>query len=157
MSLKTQSSDPALALAQACADEMYRNDLASRSLGITIDVMAPGQVAARMTVTEAMVNGYAICHGGYIFTLCDSAFAFACNAYNRVCVAASAHIDFIAPVRLGDQLLANAVERSRGGRSGLYAVEVRNQEDRLVAIFSGRSATLKDAILPQNDTENLKK
>ena len=144
--------DEALQLAQSCADEMLANDQASRALGIAIEVLAAGEVKAHMTVRADMVNGHDICHGGFIFTLADSAFAFACNAYNEVAVAATASIEFLAPGRLGDGLTAHARERQRGRRGGLYDVDVHNQEGRLVAVFRGRSATLGQALFPVSDT-----
>ena len=100
-----------------------------------------------MTVTASMVNGHDICHGGYLFTLADTAFAFACNTYGRATVAAGATIEFLAPAKLGDALVASAREVHRGRRSGIYDVRVtapgEGDEDRLVALFRGRSATLR--------------
>lgn len=139
-----------LEVAQACADSMYGNDLASRDLGITVRILEPGVAQSEMTVTRSMVNGYDICHGGYIFILADSAFAYACNAYDEVTVAAGASIDFTYSAKLGDQLTATAREVHKGRRSGLYDVEVVNQDDHLVAIFRGRSAALGKPILPTN-------
>jgi acyl-CoA thioesterase len=94
-----------------------------------------------MSVRDDMVNGFEICHGGYLFTLADTAFAFACNAYNRLTVAASGNIEFIRPASLGDELRADAREEHHGKRSAYYVVEVRNQRDELVALFRGRSAS----------------
>lgn len=136
-------TDP-LELARACASKMYDDDLSSRHLGIEVTITAPGCAEARMTVASTMVNGHDICHGGYVFTLADSAFAFACNSYNRVTVAAGASIEFLAPGKVGDNLKAFAREMHRGGRAGLYDVRVTNQEDKLIALFRGHSATLKD-------------
>lgn len=138
---------PALVLARACAERMYADDLASQQLGIEIDVELPGTAVATMTVRDDMVNGHDICHGGYIFTLADTAFAFACNAYNRVTVAASASIDFVAPARKGERLEAHAREVHRKGRSGVYDVRVTAANDRLVAVFRGRSVTLEKSVL----------
>lgn len=138
------NDDQALKLAQDSAARMFADDLASQRLGIDIEVIAPGRVAATMTVREDMVNGHAICHGGYIFTLADTAFAFACNTYGSVAVAASAGIDFIAPARAGERLCAEAAEAHRRTRSGLYDVRVTETESgRLVALFRGRSVTLR--------------
>lgn len=134
----------AMAIARACADLMYAEDDASKLLGIEIGEVSPGCATAHMTVTSGMVNGHDICHGGYIFTLADSAFAFACNTYGRVTVAAGASIEFVRSARLGDRLLAAASESHRGGRSGVYDVRVTDQQDRLIALFRGRSATLKE-------------
>ena len=136
-----------LQVAQACADRMYGEDQASRDLGITVKILEPGVAQSEMIVTQSMVNGYDVCHGGYIFTLADSAFAYACNAYNEVNVAASASIDFTYSAKLGDRLTATAREVHKGRRSGVYDVDVVNQDNRRVAIFRGRSATLGKTIL----------
>jgi len=128
-------------LARRCAETMYANDAASRSLGIRVDIPNAGQAIARMTVREDMVNGFDICHGGLLFTLADTAFAFACNAYDERTFAAAASIDFLRPARLGDELRASAREDYRGRRRGFYTVEVRNQRDEAVALFRGRSAS----------------
>lgn len=144
--------DP-LAVARACAERMFAADEASKMLGIVIDIPAPGTAAATMRVRADMVNGFDVCHGGIIFTLADTAFAFACNAYNDLSVAASANIDFLRPAMLRDVLTATAVEEYRGKRGGLYAVEVVNQDEERVALFRGRSAsrgrTLVDAATDQ--------
>jgi acyl-CoA thioesterase len=126
---------------------MYANDAASRALGISIDVPAAGRAVARMIVRDDMLNGFDVCHGGLIFTLADTAFAFACNAYDRVTLAAEGNIDYIRPALLGDELEATATEEYRGDRKGFYTVQVRNQGNDLVAMFRGRSATTDKAIL----------
>lgn len=126
-------------LAQLCAAKMYADDEASQALGIQIEVRAPGCAEARLEVRPDMLNGHDVCHGGLIFTLADTAFAFACNTYDKVTLAAGASIEFLRPVKLGDQLLATATERHRGGRSGIYDVVVTNQDAVDVAIFRGRS------------------
>jgi len=131
-----------LELARACAEKMYANDNASQDLGIEMEIPEPGAALARMQVTQRMVNGFDVCHGGLIFTLADSAFAFACNAKNDTTVAASAAVEFLRSARLGDKLVAHARERHRGRRAGIYDVEVRNQQDQLIALFRGRSAAL---------------
>lgn len=125
---------------------MWGNDVASQDLGMTIEVTKPGQAEARFEVRANMVNGYEICHGGFIFTLADSAFAFACNTYNRITVAASASIEFVRPARLGDKLLATAAEVHRGGRTGIYDITVTNQDDDVVAIFRGRSHATREPV-----------
>lgn len=112
-------------LARRCAAAMYERDLATRHLGIEIGEVRPGRATARMRVTGEMVNGHDIVHGGYVFLLADTAFAFACNTYDRVTVAAAAEVVFVRPARLGDELVAEAVERTRYGRSGIYDVTVR--------------------------------
>lgn len=149
-----------LELAQRCAETMWAGDRASRELGIVIEVTAPGAVRATMEVQAAMINGHDVCHGGYLFTLADTAFAFACNAYDRVTLAAAASIDFLRPAKLGDRLSAVATERHRGRRTGLYDVVITDQHDRTVAIFHGRSHATAQPLLPggsvgQSDTENL--
>ena len=113
-------------------------DAAARLLGITLDDVGPGRATVRMVVREDMLNGHAICHGGVIFTLADTAFAHACNSHGRDAVAAAASIDFLDPVPLGATLVATAIEQFHRGRTGLYDVVVRNGED-VVARFHGRS------------------
>jgi phenylacetic acid degradation protein PaaD len=139
-------------VAKACAAAMYAGDQASQALGIHIEIIRPGVAKARMRVRDDMVNGQAICHGGLIFTLADTAFAFACNSYNRVTVAASASIDFLRPARLGDELLAVAEEIHRGGRSGLYDVRVSGAAGEALAVFRGRSATTREQMLDVEPT-----
>jgi len=117
---------------------MYAADRASQSLGIVISDISPGRATARMTVTETMVNGHDLCHGGLVFTLADTAFAFACNTHGSVTVAAGADVVFVVPARLGDELVATAVERQRGRRTGLCDVTVRRGAE-VVAEFRGRS------------------
>ena len=133
-------------IAQKCRDTMWSNDLASQDLGIEVEVTAPGNAVATLSVAKNMVNGHDICHGGFIFTLADTAFAFACNTYNRVTVAAGASIEFVRPGRLGDVLTARASEAHRGGRTGIYDIEVRNQDDALIAIFRGRSYATREPL-----------
>lgn len=140
-----------LELARACRDAMYAKDLASQALGIEIAIPEPGSAEARMSITAAMLNGFGICHGGYVFALADTAFAFACNAYDRVTVAAGASIDYLKPVHAGDALRADAREIHRGRRAGLYEVCVRNQDDVLVAVFQGRSSALDKSLLHDLD------
>lgn len=135
-------AEAALQLARRAVAAMYAADDASRALGITVGEVGPGRATAAMRVTPAMVNGHGTCHGGYVFTLADSAFAFACNSYDEVTVAAGADIVFVAPVRDGDELVADAVERVRAGRSGVYDVTVRRADGTVVAEFRGRSRTL---------------
>ena len=134
-------------LAKRCGESMWRDDIASQELGMRIEVTGPGAAEARFEVRRNMVNGHGVCHGGYIFTLADSAFAFACNTYDRMTFAASASIEFVKPARLGDELVAVASEGCRGGRTGIYDVSVRNQNNDLVAIFRGRSYATRDPIL----------
>jgi len=126
---------------------MYDDDAASRALGVTISNVAPGSAVASMKVRQDMVNGHGICHGGYIFTLADTAFAFACNTYDDVTVAAGADISFLEPVHQDAQLTATAVELARRGRSGLYDVTVRTNDGVVVAEFRGRSRSLGQPML----------
>ena len=126
---------------------MYQKDAASQALGITIDIPKAGQAMATMLVRADMVNGFDVCHGGLIFTLADTAFAFACNAYDDLTVAAAASIEFLSPARLGDELIATAIEQSRGKRAGVYDIEVVNGQGDRVALFRGRSASLAKPVL----------
>ncbi|GAB4513189.1 MAG: hydroxyphenylacetyl-CoA thioesterase PaaI [Roseibium sp.] len=136
-------------LAQACAKQMWSTDSATQNLGMDIEHVAAGRSVISVTVTKIMTNGHGICHGGYIFTLADSAFAFACNTYNQVTVAQHCDITFLAPAHLGDRLTATATERSRQGRSGLYDVTVSDQNGNTIAEFRGNSRTTKGTILPE--------
>ena len=135
-------------VARRSAEAMWSSDRASRSLGMEIVDVAPGRATMRMTVREDMVNGHAIGHGGFTFTLADSTFAFACNSYNRSTVAAACEIRFLAPTRLGDVLLAEAVERSRTDRDGVYDITVRSG-DTVVAEFVGRSKEIRGTLYPE--------
>lgn len=128
--------------AQQRALQMYARDTASAALGIVISAVSPGRATATMTVTPSMVQGHGTCHGGYLFLLADTAFAFACNT-ERDAVAAGADIEFLAPVRAGDLLVAEAAERTSRGRSGLYDVTVR-RGDEVVLEFRGRSRALPE-------------
>lgn len=121
---------------------MYATDAASRHLGIKITDVAPGRARAHLTITDTMVNGHGIAHGGYVFLLADTAFAFACNTYDVPTVAAAADVVFVAPAKAGDTLVAEAVERLRFGRSGVYDVTVRGAGDAVIAEFRGNSRVL---------------
>ena len=136
-----------LGRARQCAETMYERDAASQALGISVEIPHPGRAVATMLVRDDMVNGFDVCHGGLIFTLADTAFAFACNAYDQLTVAAAADIEFLRPVNPGDVLEAAAGEDYRGKKTGLYTIEVRNQRGELVAMFRGRSASIGKAIL----------
>ena len=127
--------------AEQQAAAMYAADLSSQGLGIRITAVGPGRATATMTVTAAMINGHGIGHGGYLFLLADTAFAFACNTYGASVVAAGADVSFLAPVREGDELVAEAVERVLRGRSGLYDVTVRRDGEPVLE-FRGRSRAL---------------
>ena len=125
------------------ADAMFESDTAIRALGMEISNVSPGYAEARMRVAETMINGHDVCHGGYLFTLADTAFAYACNTYGEAAVAAGASIEFLRPARLGDELLASASEVHRGKRSGIYDVRVSGADGRLIALFRGRSAVIR--------------
>jgi acyl-CoA thioesterase len=132
----------AQATAEKVRDVMLADDAASRMLGLQITEVAPGRAVATMTVRPDMLNGFAICHGGLIATLADSAFAFACNSRNALTVASGFGIDILKSARLGDVLTATATETSLAGRTGLYDITVTNQRGELVAVFRGRSHRL---------------
>ena len=122
---------------------MAANDRASRALGVQVQMVTPGHATLSMTVRDDMLNGHDLCHGGLIATLADSAFAFACNSYNELTLASGFAIELIAPARLGDRLTARCAEVARTGRTGVYDAEVTNQRGERIAVFRGRSHTLK--------------
>jgi len=144
----------AQALAERVASAMLERDTASQGLGMRLARVAPGHAEVAMTVRADMLNGHAICHGGFIFTLADSAFAYACNSYNLNTVASGCAIDFLAPARERDVLVAIAQERSAAGRTGVYDIEVRNQRDEKIALFRGKSYRIKGHVIePPGDPE----
>lgn len=134
-------------LANAATQAMWTRDNATHALGMTLESVAPGHAVMRMTVRSDMVNGHHICHGGLIFTLADSAFAYACNSYNLNTVASACSIDFLAPAREGDVLEATAVERSTSGRTGVYDIEVKVLGANTVALFRGKSYRIKGEVI----------
>ena len=136
-------------IARASAQSMWDGDQASQHLGMALVAVAPGQATLTMTVRAEMTNGHKTCHGGFLFTLADSAFAFACNTYNQRTVAQIAQISFLAPAFEGDVLTAAAREIHRRGRGGLYDVRVTNQHGATVAEFRGHSRTVKGTHFPQ--------
>jgi len=138
------SADPS-----AVGAHMFAADRASRGLGMAIASVGEGTARLTMTVRDDMLNGFEICHGGFITTLADSAFAFACNSRNVLTVAAGLTVDFLAPAHRGDLLTANAAEVSRTGRTGVYDIEVRNQRGETVALFRGKSHRIKGQIVPE--------
>ena len=142
-------------LARACAEAMWKEDDASKGLGMEIVDVGPGRATLAMTVKPHMVNGQRIAHGGFIFTLADSALAFACNTYNERAVAAQGSITFIRPGKLGDRLVATAREISRNGRSGIYDVRV-TVGDTVIAEFRGHCRVIAGTWLPA-DTDTTKK
>ena len=135
------------ALAKAAAEVMWRDDNASKWLGMKVEDVRPGFARMSMTVLPNMVNGHNLCHGGLIFTLADSTFAFACNSHNQRAVAAGGSIEFLAPAFLGDVLTAEGVEQSLQGRTGVYDMRVTNQKGELIALFRGKSATIKGRLV----------
>lgn len=137
------------AIARACADAMWADDSATQHLNITRDLIAAGTAKLSMSITKVMTNGHGMAHGGYIFTLADSAFAFACNTYNQRVVAQMASITYLAPAFEGDRLTASAREVSRRGRGGIYDVTVTNQNGEKIAEFRGHSRTIKGTHLPE--------
>ena len=137
----------AQALAERVAEGMFSRDRASQALGMRIAGVGPGHAELVMTVRADMLNGHAICHGGFIFSLADSAFAFACNSYNQTTVASGCAIDFMAPAREGDVLTAVARERSVSGRTGVYDIEVKNQRGETIALFRGKSYRIKGHVI----------
>lgn len=137
------------ALAEACAAAMWAEDRASQSLGMVIESVGPGRALLTMTVREDMVNGHGLCHGGFVFTLADSACAFACNSGNRVTVLQGARIDLMRPALLGDVLRAEAIEVHRGARSGVYDIAVRRGDGKLVATFRGNTSSTDKSIVAE--------
>ena len=138
-------------LAQACAAAMWANDDASRGLGMELGEVSAGRASMAMTVERTMTNGQDICHGGFIFALADSAFAFACNGANQFTVAQHCAVTFIRPAHAGDRLTAEAVERVRHGRSGIYDVTVTDQKGQAIAEFRGHSRTVAGQHLPERE------
>ena len=143
------SADEAQALAVRVTEKMYSLDRASQAMGMRIARVGPGRAELTMTVRADMLNGHAICHGGFIFTLADSAFAFACNSANMTTVASGCSIDFITPAREDDVLTAIGQERSLSGRTGVYDIEVRNQRGETVAMFRGKSHRIKGHVITE--------
>jgi acyl-CoA thioesterase len=144
-------------LARACAEAMWKEDDASKGLGMEIVEIKSGRAALAMTIKPDMVNGQRIAHGGFIFTLADSAFAFACNTHNERAVAAQGSISFIRPGKLGDRLVATAREISRSGRSGIYDVRVTTDDGTVIAEFRGHSRVIGGVWLPASGTDTQQK
>lgn len=135
-------------IAEKVAEIMWPDDHAARGLGMEIVAVGPGTATLRMPVRQDMVNGHGSCHGAFIFAVADSTFAYACNSDNHRAVAGGVDINFLAPAQIGDVLTAVGQRRQQGGRSGLYDIEVSNQEGRLVAVFRGRSVRVKGHFFP---------
>lgn len=138
--------------AEKCAELMFANDAASPGLGMTIVSVTPGAAIMEMPVRANMLNGHGICHGGFIFTLADSAFAFACNSYNQLTVAQQNQITYLTPGNAGEVLRAHASEVSRTGRSGIYDVTVTGEDGRTIALFRGLSRTVKGTHFAEEST-----
>jgi acyl-CoA thioesterase len=140
-------SDPQR-LAELAGKTMYERDPASQALGMALDAIRPGYARMSMRVRDDMLNGHGTCHGGYIFMLADSAFAFACNSHNFNTVGAGCTIDYLAPGRAGDMLVAEAVEQALSGKTGVYDVVVTDQDGRKVALFRGKSHRVAGHVVP---------
>ncbi|AXA92638.1 hydroxyphenylacetyl-CoA thioesterase PaaI [Massilia sp. YMA4] len=136
------------ALAKAAGAAMYARDPASQGLGMTLDEIRPGYARMSMRIRPDMLNGHGSCHGGFIFALADSAFAFACNSHNLNTVGAGCSIDYLAPGRRDDLLTAHATERTLAGKTGIYDVDVVNQDGRLIATFRGKSHRVGGEVVP---------
>ena len=144
---------PALTLAQAVGATMFAADHASRVfMQMELLECAPGRARMRMAVRDELLNGHQICHGGFIFTLADSTFAFACNSHNKATVAAGCSIEFLRPARLGDVLTCTGEEQTLQGRHGIYDMRVENQHGEVVALFRGKSAQIAGTVLPATDS-----
>ncbi|NIB40901.1 hydroxyphenylacetyl-CoA thioesterase PaaI [Pseudomaricurvus alkylphenolicus] len=139
-------NDP-LALAQACAEAMYERDIAARELGIGITAVGPGAAELTMRVRQDMLNGHGMCHGGFIFALADTAFAYACNSRNNNTVAQGCSIDYVAPGLPDALLTATAEERNQAGRTGVYDVTVTDDKGQVIALFRGKSYRIKGEVL----------
>ncbi len=135
-------------VAKAVSETMYRKDNVAQHLGIALKAISPGEAVMTMRVTDEMLNGHNICHGGYIFTLADTAFAYACNGYNQSTVAQGAQIDYLRAVAPDSLLTASAVEISRSKRTGVYDITVTDQDNHTVAVFRGKSHTVKGQNIP---------
>ena len=140
------ATDHDIDVARRAGEAMYANDVAAQKLGILLEEIGPGYARMHMNVREDMVNGHAICHGGFVFALADTAFAYACNSYNRTTVAASAAIEFLASAYSKDVLTAVAEEQVRGARLGVYDIVVTNQNNERLALFRGRSYRVRGTV-----------
>lgn len=142
-------------LAQATAHAMWSRDRTAHAMGMHLSLIAPGSATLTMSVRQDMLNGHNICHGGMIFTLADTAFAYACNSYNHNTVASACHIDFLAPALEGDMLEAHAAEQSLSGRTGVYDITVRHAiTHQAIALFRGKSYRIQGAVIESlQDTE----
>ena len=141
------AQEAALALAEATATAMWSRDRAAQGLDMRILSVTPGYAKLTMPVRPDMVNGHHICHGGMIFTLADTAFAYSCNSYNKNTVASACHIDFLAPAKVGETLEAEAIEQSQSGRTGVYDVTVRSSSGKTIALFRGKSYRIQGEVI----------
>ncbi len=149
MSVSALPQDPH-ELARRVAESMFAVDTATKdTMQMEILVAEPGRAVLRMEVRPMHLNGHQICHGGFIFTLADSTFAFACNSYNHVTVAAGCSIEFLKSARLGDVLTCEGVEQTRAGRHGIYDMRVTNQQGETIALFRGKSAQIQGTVIPE--------
>jgi acyl-CoA thioesterase len=140
--------------ATRCGDIMFSEDTTAQSLGMTLLSIGPGSATLSMKVRKEQTNGHGICHGGYIFLLADTAFAYACNSHNQRAVAAGASIEFLAAGQLGDTLTAVATEQHRAARSGIYDIRVTNHNQVLIAVFRGKAATIKGQFFEESPETN---
>ena len=147
----TTDAAAADALARRAAAVMYERDTAARHLGIAVEDVGPGRAVLAMTIDETMLNGHDVCHGGYLFTLADTAFAYACNSQNEAALAQGASIDFLRPGRAGELLTATAVQQQQGRRTGLYDVSVTNAAGQCLALFRGRAFRVGGSVTRENN------
>ena len=138
-------SSKELEVAQACARRMWADDRASREMGIELGKVTPGEASLHLVIKPRMLNGHGVCHGGLIFALADTAFAFACNSFNRRSIAMHCSVSFIEKVKAGTRLTAHARERVQYGRNGIFDVKVKDDEGTTVAEFRGHSRTIGGA------------
>lgn len=151
----SRKEENAYDLARRVHSAMYARDRAAQYLGIRLMDIHPGFALMTMTVTPEMVNGHHICHGGLLFTLADTAFAYACNSYNKNTVASACHIDFLSSAKEGEVLEAEAIERSLSGRTGVYDVVVRTNHGRVVALFRGKSYRITGEVIAGLETRTV--
>jgi len=154
LSFPSTEMDPQ-ALAEATVQAMYPRDNASQALGMKILEIAPGRARMSMLVRSDMLNGHATCHGGFIFALADSAFAFSCNSRNQATVASGCSIEYLAPGAVNDVLTAEAIEQSLAGRTGVYDITVTNQDGKRIALFRGKSYRIKGEVIAGLDATAL--
>jgi acyl-CoA thioesterase len=144
---RTMNANTPRALAQRCAEQMFQQDTCAQAMGMHIDAVDAGYAQVSMTVGPQMLNGHQTCHGGQLFSLADTAFAYACNSQGLAAVASGCSIDFVRPALAGDRLTASAEMRHQGKATGLYDVEIVNQRGKTVAWFRGRAHRLGHSIL----------